>query len=308
MRIMNRKSLFGLCVVVVLVLFDLSTASVYAAKVRTKIPNRYPSDGVDCSRDVTLPECEQYVAWMNYLSPAIVVGDPDSVESRALPSEVTDILQNPSLTSPQNSTLPTELTDEQKVADLKAAQEYATTTSPTERATILETTGLTNDQLMSIAIENGSTSSSTSVGNTTGSAAVGSTNERIVSPAPIGGNSTLPVGGGGGSTSANRPLATGASTPGGLYIPTKADTGLSDMKVSDLIQNLMKWLLYIVGFVAIIAFVISGIQYLLAGASEEMAKKAKENMQYAIIGVVVALSALIIIRAVQSVLSGAWIF
>ncbi len=80
------------------------------------------------------------------------------------------------------------------------------------------------------------------------------------------------------------------------------------MPVSDLIRNLMLWLLYIVGFVAIIAFVISGIQYLLAGASEEMAKKAKANMQYAIIGVVVALSALIIIRAIQGVLSGAWIF
>ncbi len=70
----------------------------------------------------------------------------------------------------------------------------------------------------------------------------------------------------------------------------------------------MQWLLYIVGFVAIIAFVVSGIQYLLAGASEEMAKQAKANMQYAIIGVVVALSALIIIRAIQGVLSGAWIF
>ena len=80
------------------------------------------------------------------------------------------------------------------------------------------------------------------------------------------------------------------------------------MRVSDLIRNLMLWLLYIVGFVAIIAFVVSGIQYLLAGANEEMAKKAKENMQYAIIGVIVALSALIIIRAIQSVLSGAWIF
>ncbi|MGB5019114.1 MAG: hypothetical protein WBO66_05295, partial [Candidatus Moraniibacteriota bacterium] len=94
----------------------------------------------------------------------------------------------------------------------------------------------------------------------------------------------------------------------GLYIPRGSDIGLSDAKVTNLIQNFMLWLLYIVGFIAIIAFVISGIQYLLAGASEEMAKKAKANMQYAIIGVVVALSALIIIRAIQGVLSGAWIF
>ncbi|MBP7811849.1 MAG: hypothetical protein KA054_03335 [Candidatus Moranbacteria bacterium] len=76
------------------------------------------------------------------------------------------------------------------------------------------------------------------------------------------------------------------------------------MSVTSLIRNLLNWLLYIVGFVAIIAFVISGMQYLMAGADEEMAKKGKANMTYAIIGVLVALSALIIIRAIQSVLSG----
>lgn len=121
------------------------------------------------------------------------------------------------------------------------------------------------------------------------------------------GNST---GAGGGSTSANRAgvATTGAATGQGLYIPPGSEVGLSDMRISDLIQNLMNWLLYIIGFIAIIAFVISGIQYLLAGADEEMAKKGKENMQYAIIGVIIALSALIIIRAIQSVLSGAWIF
>ncbi len=128
-------------------------------------------------------------------------------------------------------------------------------------------------------------------------------------PSSSGGTGTPVAGGGGGSTGANRTgISTGSPATQGLYIPTKADTGLSDIPVTNLIQNFMKWLLYIVGFVAIIAFVISGIQYLLAAGSEEMAKKAKENMQYAIIGVIVALSGLIIIRAIQAVLLGAWIF
>lgn len=109
----------------------------------------------------------------------------------------------------------------------------------------------------------------------------------------------------------NRPPASGpagGASTSGLYIPRGSEIGLSEMKVSDLIQNFMLWLLYIVGFVAIIAFVISGLQYLLSAGNEKMAEKAKANMQYAIIGVVVALSALIIIRAIQGVLSGAWIF
>jgi len=101
-------------------------------------------------------------------------------------------------------------------------------------------------------------------------------------------------------------VASGAAQ--GLYIPPGSSIGLSDMKVTRLIENLMYWLLYIVGFVAIIAFVIAGLQYLLAGADSKMAEKAKESMTYAMIGVLVALSALIVIKAIQAVLSGSMFF
>lgn len=133
--------------------------------------------------------------------------------------------------------------------------------------------------------------------------------------APNGGGSPLPSANANppanNGNASNRPPASGpagGASTSGLYIPRGSEIGLSEMKVSDLIQNFMLWLLYIVGFVAIIAFVISGLQYLLAAGNEKMAEKAKANMQYAMIGVVVALSALIIIRAIQGVLSGAWIF
>jgi hypothetical protein len=250
---------------------------------------------------------------MNYLSPEVVVGNPDTIENRALPDDVTEMIQNSS-TSVSSDVLPAEVTDAQRAA----AEEYAATTSPTERATILGTTGLTNDQLLSIALDNdGTTSPDAPMGNVAnnGASVPGGTGSvpSVSSPLPStsGGNGASTGNGNttSSTTNSNRTdvNASGAK-PSGLYIPTKADTGLSDMSVTNLIRNLMNWLLYIVGFLAIIAFVISGIQYLLAGASEEMAKQAKANMQYAMIGVVVALSALIIIRAVQSVLSGAWIF
>jgi len=133
----------------------------------------------------------------------------------------------------------------------------------------------------------------------------------VASPIP-GGNAAS---GAAASSAASAPAAASnkksAVTDGavqGLYIPRGSSIGLSDMPITRLIENLMKWLLYIVGFVAIIAFVIAGLQYLLAGADSKMAEKAKESMTYAMIGVLVALSALIVIRAIQAVLSGSLIF
>lgn len=66
----------------------------------------------------------------------------------------------------------------------------------------------------------------------------------------------------------------------------------------------MKWLLGIVGFLGIIAFVISGIQYLTSAGDDDQISTAKRNMKYSIIGVVVALSGMIVITAVTAFLGG----
>lgn len=81
-------------------------------------------------------------------------------------------------------------------------------------------------------------------------------------------------------------------------------TGLSSAPVGEILYKLVLWLLAIVGFIGIIAFTISGMQYLLSAGSEEMAKTAKNSMKYSIIGMVVALSGLVIIFFIHEVLSG----
>ena len=89
----------------------------------------------------------------------------------------------------------------------------------------------------------------------------------------------------------------------GVVIPS--DTGLpqgSDLKT--VVENLMKWLLMIFGFLAIIAFIISGIMYLTSGGDKERAETAKKAMNYAIIGVVVGLAGYVIIQAVENMLKG----
>jgi len=58
----------------------------------------------------------------------------------------------------------------------------------------------------------------------------------------------------------------------------------------------------IFGLLALIAFIISGGQYLLASGDDKMIETAKKNMTYSIIGIIVALSGFIIIRAIDAAL------
>ena len=90
----------------------------------------------------------------------------------------------------------------------------------------------------------------------------------------------------------------------GTGVCTPTTTGLSAASVSYILETFMKWLLGIFGFLGIIAFVISGVQYLLAAGDEDQAKTAKRNMQYSIIGIIVALSGYIIITAIDSLFKG----
>ncbi len=80
-------------------------------------------------------------------------------------------------------------------------------------------------------------------------------------------------------------------------------TGLSEKSVIEIIAALVSWLLAIFGFIALLGFIISGIQYLLSTGDEGMAETAKRNMKYSIIGIIVALSGWIIIKAVDALLN-----
>jgi hypothetical protein len=95
----------------------------------------------------------------------------------------------------------------------------------------------------------------------------------------------------------------GGGGAGGLVIPT---TGLPNPPggIAAILANFLIWLLYIVGMIALISFVVSGIQYFLAAGDEKTMEKAKRNFNYSVIGVVVVLSAFVIIKAVDIMLRG----
>ena len=81
-----------------------------------------------------------------------------------------------------------------------------------------------------------------------------------------------------------------------------ASAQLPGGRIIDIIKTFMNWLLAILGFIGIIAFVISGILYLTAAGDEKKVETAKKAMVAAITGVIVALIGFVIIQAVNTFL------
>jgi hypothetical protein len=91
---------------------------------------------------------------------------------------------------------------------------------------------------------------------------------------------------------------------GGVCFPT--NTGLANPQggILQILGNLFSWLMALFSIFAIVAFVISGIQYLLSAGDEDLAKSAKKNANNAILGIVIGLSGFIIIKAISAALAG----
>lgn len=90
----------------------------------------------------------------------------------------------------------------------------------------------------------------------------------------------------------------------GMCIPDGFFLGLSEETPIKIVTTFLMWLLSIGGFVAVIAFVVSGIQYLVSAGNDDVIERAKNTMLYSIVGVIVMLSGLIIITAIDTWLTG----
>jgi len=96
----------------------------------------------------------------------------------------------------------------------------------------------------------------------------------------------------------------------GMALAAKADValptsvGLPSGTLTTVISNLTNWLLGIFGFLAIISFLVSGIMYFLAAGDDKAQEKAKNQMTWSIMGVVIGLVGLIVVYAVDALLRG----
>lgn len=87
----------------------------------------------------------------------------------------------------------------------------------------------------------------------------------------------------------------------GISLP---DVGLPAGNLAMIIEGLVRWLLLVFGMIAIISFLISGIMYLTAAGDDDQQERAKRQMYWSIIGVIVGLIGLVIILAVDNLLRG----
>ncbi|QQS16209.1 MAG: hypothetical protein IPK84_02570 [Candidatus Moraniibacteriota bacterium] len=105
------------------------------------------------------------------------------------------------------------------------------------------------------------------------------------------------------TSSSNDSSSTSGGWTSGLQ-SVKSESELPSSSVATIVSGFMTWLLTILGFIAIIAFVISGIMYLTAAGNDGQIKAAKTAMTWSIVGVVVALVGYVIILAADFLLRG----
>ncbi len=80
----------------------------------------------------------------------------------------------------------------------------------------------------------------------------------------------------------------------------KNPSGKTD--ITELITKLINWLLLIIGMVATVVIIISGIMLVFNGGNESTIKTAKTTIIWAVIGLVVSIGAFALVNIVQSLL------
>lgn len=113
----------------------------------------------------------------------------------------------------------------------------------------------------------------------------------------FGGSSASDFGSGSGANS-------GSGSAEGWNVESLGVFGIPNSHLRDIIRATMYWILGIFSMIAVIAFAISGIQYLLSAGDEGRMEVAKRHMIYSIVGVVVGLSGLVVVFTIFWALRG----
>ncbi|MDP2918166.1 MAG: pilin [bacterium] len=84
------------------------------------------------------------------------------------------------------------------------------------------------------------------------------------------------------------------------------DYGLpaTNVRIENLISEIVKWVLLIAGPACMVALVYGGIRYAFAGSNEDRVDQAKKIVRYAIIGVIIIISAYAITQLIKSLVEG----
>lgn len=109
-------------------------------------------------------------------------------------------------------------------------------------------------------------------------------------------NSNSPNGGG------SLSCPSGTTLQNGLCVPQGGPTGgLANSKtLMGLLTEVLKYLLYLAGAIAVLFIVIGGFQYITSSGDEEQAEKGRKTLTNAIIGLVVVIMSYAIIQIITN--------
>lgn len=82
------------------------------------------------------------------------------------------------------------------------------------------------------------------------------------------------------------------------------DAGLTNKSFTQIITSIINWVMTILAVLAVLMFIIAGVMYVTAQGDEEVIKKAKKLITYAIMGVVIALIGFLLVQTIQALVVG----
>jgi len=102
----------------------------------------------------------------------------------------------------------------------------------------------------------------------------------------------------------NIALAASSASGDGWNLDDLSEFNLPDSSILEIVTNLLNWILSILGIAGVIGFALAGTMYLLSAGNSTMTDNAKKAMLASILGVIIGLSGLVIIQAVNMALGG----
>jgi len=88
-----------------------------------------------------------------------------------------------------------------------------------------------------------------------------------------------------------------------VSVPNPGLPGSSDQTVDTIVFNIIQfWLLPIVGIIAVLFIIVGGFQYILSGANNELAKRGKETLKNAVIGLIIVLLSYVVVTVIVNTL------
>ena len=78
---------------------------------------------------------------------------------------------------------------------------------------------------------------------------------------------------------------------------------LSNLEINNVLSNVLLYILGTIGVLSVVCIVIAGIMYITAAGDEDRVEKAKKMLTYSVIGLAVALLSLVILIAINFVIS-----